>query len=63
MVAVAEQPMIKLEAGELLELVDWTSGDNLIVVDVVSPFNPAEVFEKRFLAGAQGTGLDGGDER
>jgi cytolysin-activating lysine-acyltransferase len=51
---VSDAVKAKVEAGELLDLADWTSGDNLIVVDVVSPFNPAEVFEKRFLEGAQG---------
>ena len=60
---VSDAAKAKVEAGELLELADWTSGDNLIVVDVVSPFNPAEVFEKRFLAGAQGTGMGGGEEK
>ncbi|MBO9453461.1 toxin-activating lysine-acyltransferase [Tropicibacter sp. R16_0] len=43
----------KVEAGEPLELADWTSGDTLVVVDVVSPFNSAELFEKRFLDGAK----------
>ena len=50
---VSDAAKAKVEAGELLDLADWTSGDNLVVVDVVSPFNPAEVFEKRFWDGAK----------
>jgi len=50
-----------VETGELLDLVDWTSGDSQVVADVVSSFNPAEVFEKRFLEGARGP--IGGEEQ
>lgn len=58
---VSDAAKAKVEAGKPLELADWTSGNDLIVVDVVSPFNPAEVFEKRFLEGAQGP-IGGGEQ-
>ncbi|WP_236737931.1 toxin-activating lysine-acyltransferase [Palleronia salina] len=58
---VSDAVKAKLEVGETLELADWTSGDNLVVADVVSPFNPAEVFEKRFLEGARGP-IGGGEQ-
>ncbi len=32
----------KVEAGDPLELKDWRSGENVVVVDVVSPFAEAE---------------------
>ncbi|SPJ31092.1 hypothetical protein TRM7615_04632 [Falsiruegeria mediterranea M17] len=44
---------VKVEAGEPLELADWTPGDTLVVVDVVSPFNSAELIENRFLDGTK----------
>jgi cytolysin-activating lysine-acyltransferase len=56
---VSDAVKAKVEAGEPLDLADWTSGDTLVVVDVVSPFNPAEVFEKRFLNGAKGLSGEG----
>lgn len=31
-----------------LDLNEWRSGNNLIVVDCISPFNPPETFEQRF---------------
>jgi cytolysin-activating lysine-acyltransferase len=50
---VSDAVKAKVEAGGLLELAEWTSGDTLLVVDVVSPFNPAEVFVERFLKGGK----------
>lgn len=49
--SVSDAVKAKVEAGEPLALEDWRSGENLVVVDVVSPFNPAEAFRLRFLEG------------
>lgn len=48
---VTDAVKAKVEVGTPLELKDWRSGENLVVVDVVSPFNPREVFVERFLEG------------
>ena len=50
---VSDTVKAKVEAGELLELADWTSGNNLLVVDFASPFNLPKAFEMRFLDGAK----------
>jgi len=45
----------RLEAGnKAMELTDWRSGNHVMIVDCVSPFNPKEVFEKTFLDGLKG---------
>lgn len=36
------------DGGALHEPADWRSGDNLIVVDCISPFAPKEKFIERF---------------
>ncbi len=51
--SVSDAVKAKLDAGELLTLEDWRSGENIVVVDVVSPFNPAETFKEKFLEGAK----------
>ncbi|WP_336098883.1 toxin-activating lysine-acyltransferase [Roseovarius sp. CH_XMU1461] len=50
---LSDDAKARLEAGETLGLEDWRSGENLTVVDVVSPFNPADVFRQRFWKSAQ----------
>ena len=39
----------KIEAGHILELQDWRSGKDLVVVDCISPFIPREEIEQQFL--------------
>ena len=39
----------KFNNGELLELADWRSGHNLVVVDCVAPFSKIEDVEAEFL--------------
>ncbi|GAW35401.1 cyclolysin-activating lysine-acyltransferase CyaC [Roseovarius sp. A-2] len=50
--SVSDVVKAKVEAGEPLALEDWRSGENLVVVDVVSPFAEAEGVRDRFLDGA-----------
>lgn len=50
---VSDAVKAKVEAGDPLELKDWRSGENVVVVDCVSPFNPREVFVESFLARGQ----------
>ncbi len=47
--AVSPEAKAKLNAGELLELKDWRSGNEIVVVDCVSPFNPAATFVEKFM--------------
>ena len=56
--SVSDAAKAKLEAGEMLTPEDWRSGEILVVVDVVSPFTPAETIRQRFLEGAQQAGLE-----
>lgn len=51
--SVSDAVKEKVETGAPLELADWRSGDNLVVVDVVSPFNPPDVLRDRFMQGAK----------
>lgn len=51
--SVSEEVKAKIAAGEPLALEDWRSGENIEVVDVVSPFNPADVIRQRFLEGVR----------
>ena len=45
-------PLIRkrVDAGEPLELKDWRSGTELVIVDCVSPFVKEETVRERFLA-------------
>ncbi|MEO0371282.1 MAG: toxin-activating lysine-acyltransferase [Pseudomonadota bacterium] len=52
--SVSDEVKVKLDAGETLALEDWRSGENLVVVDVVSPFAEAESLKSKFLAQAAG---------
>jgi len=48
--AVSDEVKARFEGGDKsLELKDWRSGKNIIIIDCVSPFNPKDVFEKTFL--------------
>lgn len=46
--SVSDEVAKKIEAGETLALEDWRSGPRIVVVDCVSPFNPPEMFIKKF---------------
>ena len=49
---VSDEMKTRIEAGDTgLELNEWRSGKNVVVVDCVSPFNSREVFVKRFTQG------------
>lgn len=49
---VSDEIKARIESGDKkLDLKDWRSGSNLVVVDCVSPFNPREVFADRFVSG------------
>lgn len=47
--SVSDVVKAKLAAGEPLALEDWRSGENIAVVDVISPFNEADVIRQGFL--------------
>lgn len=52
---VTDEIKKRFDAGDKsLELKDWRSGNNVVIVDCVSPFNPKDVFEKTFLDGLKG---------
>lgn len=51
---VSDAIKARFEAGEPgLALEDWRSGENMIVVDCVSPFNSAKIFLEPFLNAAR----------
>jgi len=48
--AVNDKVKARIEGGDKnLSLADWRCGNNITIVDCVSPFNPTEVFEQEFL--------------
>lgn len=48
---VSDEVKARIENGDKdLDLKDWRSGGNLVVVDCVSPFNSADMFVDKFLA-------------
>ena len=50
--SVTDEIKKRFDAGDKsLEVQEWRSGKNVIVVDCVSPFNPKDIFEKTFLDG------------
>jgi cytolysin-activating lysine-acyltransferase len=50
---VSDEVKARLDKGERsLEIADWRSGTNIVVMDCVSPFNPAETFSQKFLSSA-----------
>lgn len=51
--SVSDAVKAKVEAGDPLELKDWRSGETVVVLDCVSPFNPRGVLVERFLAGVK----------
>lgn len=57
---ISDAVKANVESGEPLELADWTSGDTLVVVDVVSPFAPVEGIIEKFLNDAR-TSADNGE--
>ena len=54
--SVSDAVKAKVEAGQPLTLEDWRSGNNIVVVDVVSPFTPAEGVAAKFVEGAKEAG-------
>ncbi|WP_297779342.1 toxin-activating lysine-acyltransferase [uncultured Roseovarius sp.] len=58
--SVSDAVNAKVEAGEPLALEDWRSGENLVVVDVVSPFAAAETVRVKFLEGVKTAGAQRG---
>ena len=46
---VTDQVRTRLEAGGEIALADWRAGRNLVVVDCVSPFAPAEKVKEEFM--------------
>ncbi|WP_299960843.1 toxin-activating lysine-acyltransferase [uncultured Roseobacter sp.] len=50
---VTDDVKARFDAGDrTLELKDWRAGQNLIIVDCVSPFAPRETIEAQFLENA-----------
>lgn len=46
----SDEVQAKVEAGATnLELKDWRSGKNVVIVDCVSPFGPKSLFAQEFL--------------
>lgn len=56
--AVSDEVKAKLDAGGKLELKDWRSGENVVVLDVVSPFTDREVIREKFLESARAEVFD-----
>lgn len=55
--SVSDALKAKVDAGKPIALEHWRSGENLVVVDAVSAFNPAEVFRQRFLEGTKASSV------
>ncbi|OBY25205.1 toxin-activating lysine-acyltransferase [Leisingera sp. JC1] len=52
--SVSDEVKARLESGnKKLELADWRSGTNIVVVDCISPLHPAGTFIEKFMASAQ----------
>ena len=49
--SLSETAAEKLDSGALLELEDWRSGENLTIVDCVSPFTGVEGVKRTFMKG------------
>lgn len=48
--SVSDEVKKRIESGNnVLELAEWRSGTNIVIIDCVSPFGPTEVFEAKFL--------------
>ncbi|WP_052265467.1 toxin-activating lysine-acyltransferase [Ruegeria sp. ANG-R] len=48
---VSGEVKARVEAGNTdLDIRDWTSGEHIVIVDCVSPFNPPELFREKFLS-------------
>lgn len=48
--SVNDEVKARIEAGDKkLDIKDWRSGNNIVILECVSPFNPAAVFEQKFL--------------
>lgn len=51
---VTDEVKARLDAGDrALELTDWRGGENLVIVDCVSPFAPVETITQQFLDAAK----------
>ncbi|MGH0004654.1 toxin-activating lysine-acyltransferase [Pseudovibrio ascidiaceicola] len=49
--SVSDEVKARIENGEKkLDVKEWRSGNNIMVLDCVSPFNSASVFEQKFLS-------------
>lgn len=49
--SVSDEVKERIENGEKkLDVKEWRSGNNIVILDCVSPFNPAAVFEQKFLS-------------
>lgn len=49
--SVSDEVKERVDNGEKkLDVKEWRSGNNIVVLDCVSPFNPAAVFEQKFLS-------------
>ncbi len=54
--SVSDQVKARLERGDkTLELTDWRSGPNIVVIDCISPLHPAETFIAKFQASVNET--------
>lgn len=54
--AVSDEIKARIEGGNpKLELNEWRSGNSVMVLDCISPFNPKEVFEEEFWKGVSST--------
>lgn len=52
--SVSDEVKARLESGDKkLELTEWRSGTNIVVVDCISPLHPAGAFIEKFMASVQ----------
>lgn len=52
--SVSDEVKARLESGDKkLELTEWRSGPNIVVVDCISPLHPADTFIETFMASVQ----------
>jgi len=55
--AVSDEIKEQFEGGnKTLQLQDWRSGNNIMIIDCVSPYNPANIFEEEFFKNVKEAG-------
>lgn len=61
--SVSDAVRDRIESGDkTMELADWRSGSNIVVLDCISPLHPAQTFIDKFLTDAAKAQADEGQD-